>query len=106
MDVRRLAIALALTLTSFTLTWLTPASAAESPRCLSRDQQRTAIAEGKAVSLATALKTLRHRVPGEVIGARLCQEPGRMVYKLTVLARDGKVKRATIDAANGTLVER
>jgi uncharacterized membrane protein YkoI len=88
----------------FAVVWMTPAQAAEAARCLSRDQQRAAIAEGKAVPLASALQTLRRKVPGELVRARLCQEGDRMVYKLILLARDGKVKRAVIDAANGALV--
>jgi uncharacterized membrane protein YkoI len=88
----------------FAVAWLTPALAAESSRCLSRDQQRAAIVEGKAVPLASALQTLRRKAPGELVRARLCHEGDRMVYKLILLARDGKVKRAVIDAANGTLV--
>jgi hypothetical protein len=39
---------------------------------------------------------------GEVVGARLCrQEPKGLVYVLTVLARNGKVTQARIDAADG-----
>ena len=86
------------------IVWQTPARAAEASRCLSREQQRAVIAEGKAVPLAKALQTARRKAPGELVRARLCQEADRMVYKLTLLSRDGKVKRATIDAANGTLV--
>jgi uncharacterized membrane protein YkoI len=95
----RLAAAVGLALVS-----LAPAQAAEPARCLSGEQQRAAIAEGTAVPLAAALQTARRKMPGELVRARLCHEPGRMVYKLTLLARDGKVRRATIDAASGTLV--
>jgi uncharacterized membrane protein YkoI len=82
-----------------------PAAADDEVRCLSRDQQRAAIADGRAVPLASALRTQRRRVPGEVVRARLCQEGERLIYRLTVLARDGKVKRTTVDAASGALVD-
>lgn len=83
---------------------LTPASAAPRLHCLSRNEQRAAIADGRAVSLATARRNLRRRIPGELVRARLCQEGGRLVYQLTVLPRDGKVKHVTIEAKNGTVV--
>jgi uncharacterized membrane protein YkoI len=83
---------------------LSPASAEEQRRCLNKEEQRNAIAERRAVPLAAALRTLRRRVPGEVIRARLCQDQDRLIYLLTVLSRDGKVKRATVDAANGAVV--
>ena len=53
--------------------------------------------------LATVIHTL-HRAPKDVIKAQLCQEPDHLVYKLTLLGRDGKVKRATVDAINGSVV--
>ncbi len=87
------------------------AVAANEPRlsCLSRAEQRAAIASGQAVRLATAIRavrgTLRGRGPREVVQARLCRGPNGLVYMLTVLARDGKVTRATVDAGNGRLVE-
>jgi hypothetical protein len=77
--------------------------AAESPHCLSGEEQRAAIANGKAVSYASVIRTL-HRAPKEVIAARLCQEPDRLIYMLTLLGRDGKVRHATIDAENGAVV--
>jgi hypothetical protein len=77
--------------------------AAESLHCLTGDEQRAAIANGKTVPLATVIHVLR-RAPKDVIKAQLCQEPERLVYMLTLLGRDGKVKRAIVDATNGAVV--
>lgn len=73
-------------------------------RCLTRDQQRSAIAERRAVPLAAARKSVRSRVPGEMVRARLCQEPERLIYMLTVLPRDGKVRHVIVDAKSGAVV--
>jgi uncharacterized membrane protein YkoI len=83
---------------------LAPAAADDALRCLSRNEQRAAIADGRAVPLASARHTLRLKMPGELVKARLCQQPDRLIYLLTVLARDGKVRRVTVDAANGTVI--
>jgi hypothetical protein len=77
--------------------------AAEQLHCLTGDEQRAAIANGKTVPLATVIHTL-HRAPKDVIKAQLCQEPERLIYVLTLLGRDGKVKRAIVDATNGAVV--
>ena len=81
-----------------------PAAAQEQPRCLSRAEQRAAIAAGEAIPLATARQMLRQRMGGELVRARLCHESGRLIYRLTVLARDGKVRQVSIDATNGTVI--
>jgi hypothetical protein len=77
--------------------------AAESLHCLTGDEQRAAIANGKTMPLAAVIHTL-HRAPKDVVKAQLCQEPDRLIYKLTLLGRDGKVKRSTVDATNGAVV--
>jgi hypothetical protein len=77
--------------------------AAEPGHCLSSDEQRAAIAGGKAVPLGSVIHAL-HRAPREVVRARLCQEPDRLIYQLTLLGRDGKVKVATVDATSGAVV--
>jgi len=77
--------------------------AAEPLHCLTGDEQRAAIAAGKTMPLATVIHTL-HRAPKDVIKAQLCQEPDRLTYKLTLLGRDGKVRRASVDATNGAVV--
>ena len=81
----------------------TPALAAEPTHCLSGDEQRAAIVNGKTVPIATVIHSL-HRAPKDVIKAQLCQEPDRLIYKLTLLGRDGKVKRETVDATSGAVV--
>jgi hypothetical protein len=85
------------------LTLRTSAVAAEQLHCLTGDEQRTSIANGKTVPLATVIHSL-HRAPKDVIKAQLCQEPDRLIYKLTLLGRDGKVKRAIVDATSGAVV--
>lgn len=81
-----------------------PAMAQERPRCLTRAEQRAAIVAGEAIPLAAVRRMLRQRTVGELVRARLCQESGRLIYLLTVLARDGKVRRVTVDATNGTVI--
>ena len=104
MLVLRLAL-IALMLVLFApLSVVLPADAEPRTRCLTRDQQRTALTERRAVPLSAAQKAARARVPGEIVRARLCQEQERLIYLLTVLPRDGKVRRVTVDAKNGAVV--
>ena len=80
-----------------------PRAGLAAEHCLTGDEQRAAIANSKAVPLATAIHAL-HRAPKDVVKAQLCQEPERLIYMLTLLGRDGKVKRAIVDATNGAVV--
>jgi hypothetical protein len=83
-----------------------PASAAPRLHCLSRNEQRAAIASGAVVTLARARRSLRQRgIKGELVRARLCRTTHHhLIYLLTLLPRDGRVRRATINAATGKLV--
>ena len=85
------------------------ASADEQHACLSKAEQRAAIANGQAVTLADAIRSARGSVRGhgarEVVKARLCREPNGLVYVLTVLARNGKVTHTTVDATSGKVVD-
>jgi uncharacterized membrane protein YkoI len=88
-----------------------PATAAERTErsCLSKAEQRAAISNGQAVTLAAAIRSVRGSVRGrgarEVVRARLCREGDSLVYVLTVLARDGKVTHTTVDATSGKVVD-
>ena len=71
---------------------------------MSRNEQREAITDGKAVPLAAARRAARLKIPGELVRARLCHKAERLIYLLTVLARDGKVAHVTVDARNGAVI--
>jgi uncharacterized membrane protein YkoI len=77
------------------------AGAADRKACLTVEQRRAAIAARKAVPLTRAMRTVKARIHGDVVNARLCEREKGLVYVLTVLARDGKVTQATVDAADG-----
>src|ERR1041385_2600434 len=77
------------------------AAAAERKSCLSPDERRAVIAAHKAIPLTHAMHVVKSRLRGDVVKARLCRQELRLVYVLTVLARDGKVTQARVDAGDG-----
>ena len=84
---------------------LAPARAAElAHACLDQKERRAEVESGHVVRLATALRAVRSKMPGTLVRARLCHGNDGLVYVLTVLARDGKVARLTVDAVKGGLV--
>ncbi|HEU5018077.1 MAG TPA: hypothetical protein VFT69_08900 [Pseudolabrys sp.] len=86
-----------------------PAAAADPlhRHCLSKAEQRAAVASHKAISLGRAIRSAhKHGRRGETLRARLCRRGGRLAYVLTLLARNGKVLRVTVDAANGAVLGR
>jgi hypothetical protein len=91
-----------------------PGQGTANPSCLTPAQRRELVASRKVIPLAMALRAVpglaearatRGRSRGDIINARLCRGPNGLVYRLTVLARDGKVAHVTVDAASGKLVE-
>jgi len=77
---------------------------ADQAACLTRSEQRAAVASHQAIPLAQALKTRTRVRNGDVVRARLCRESDKLVYVLTLLGRSGKVVTATVDAATGAPV--
>lgn len=88
---------------AFLLGLAQPALADEAVSCLGKAQRQAVIASGQVVPLTTAMATLSGRA-GEVVRVRLCESPKGYVYLLTLLARDGKVSRVTVDAKNGVVL--
>lgn len=79
-------------------------AASHRGNCLSKAEQRAAVAAHHAISLADAIHSLRaHGKRAEVVRARLCRRGDKLVYVLTLLARSGKVIRANVDASSGEL---
>ena len=81
------------------------ADAAEGKICLSQEERRSALSAHKAVPLSHAMHVVKARIGGEVVKARLCRQERGLVYVLTVLAQDGKVTQARVDAADGQWLE-
>jgi uncharacterized membrane protein YkoI len=80
--------------------------APDQQTCLSREEQRAAVRGGQAVPLAVAIRTVRgHTRARQVVRAQLCREAKGLVYVLTVLARDGKVTHARVEASTGGLID-
>jgi uncharacterized membrane protein YkoI len=77
---------------------------AQATQCLTPAQRRSVAASGKVVPLAKAIRAARARKI-DVVDAKLCKGPKGLVYLLTLLAQDGKVTRATVDAASGQLTD-
>jgi uncharacterized membrane protein YkoI len=73
--------------------------------CLNKAEQRAALTGHQAVSLGKAIASARRHRKVEVLRARLCHRGDGLVYELTLLAHNGKVTRATVDAANGELIK-
>jgi hypothetical protein len=111
MNAARIAARFAVGLAAMTVS-LGPLSAAAADRhpraCLTKAEQRAAVAAHRAIPLGQVRNNLnlgnRKGMRGDVIGARLCTGPHGLVYVLTVLARNGKVSRVTVDAATGAVV--
>jgi len=76
-------------------------ASAERRACLSPEERQAVMAARKAVPLARAIRVVKAKIGGEVLKARLCRQERGLVYVLTVLARDGKVTQARVDAADG-----
>jgi hypothetical protein len=73
--------------------------------CLTKAEQRAAVASHEAIPLAEAVKILRARGKrAELVRARLCRRDEHLVYMLTLLAHNGKVIRTSVDAGNGELL--
>ena len=90
--------------------FVAPAFAADPPpdrACLNKLEQRAAVAAHRAIALADAIRILRERGKrSDMVRAQLCQRDGRLVYVLTMLARNGTVTSAAVDATNGELINR
>ena len=73
--------------------------------CLSKSEQRAAVASKAAMSLGDAIKSLRaHGRRAEVVRARLCRRDEKLVYVLTLLGRSGRVREVNVDALSGELI--
>ena len=69
--------------------------------CLSSQEIRDAVAEGKVIQPAEASRNARHAAPGEVLRISLCRQGEEYVYLVTTMKRDGRVARVTLEGQSG-----
>ncbi len=65
--------------------------------CLRSDHAVEAVREGRARPLAE----IRRGLEGDLLRAELCRSHDGLVYSITVLDRNGRVRRLEVDAVKG-----
>lgn len=73
--------------------------------CLSSEQMREAVFAGHAVPANAATRAAREVSAGDVVRVRLCHHEERLVYRVTMLQRDGRVGHVTIDGTSGKVAD-
>jgi uncharacterized membrane protein YkoI len=81
-----------------------PTTHARAEQCLSPEETRQAIAEGRAQHLAAIKPVARKAARGDIVRSKLCSSKQGLVYNLTVLSRQGTVKLVKIHAQKGTIL--
>jgi uncharacterized membrane protein YkoI len=72
--------------------------------CLSQGEMREAVAAGQAISAVDATRAAQGAHAGaEVTRVDLCRAGGGLVYRITLLQRDGRVVQVNVDARSGAL---
>jgi uncharacterized membrane protein YkoI len=79
-----------------------PAGATDMPPCLSAGETQEVVAGNRVVAPASAVASARRAVPGgDVLRAALCRRAEHLIYRITVLRKDGRLVQVTIDAPSG-----
>jgi len=74
--------------------------------CLTAPEVRELVDKAKVVPAARAIQAARTARPGEVVKVRLCKQDGSLLYLVTMLAKDGKIRILEVDGRSGNLIER
>ncbi|CAD5300245.1 conserved hypothetical protein [Bosea sp. 62] len=94
-----------LALVTATASPVEPVDAAPPIACLSAQETREAVSDGKVMQPAVASRHAREAAPGEVLRIRLCRQGDEFVYVVTTMKRDGRVARVTLDGASGKVAD-
>lgn len=69
------------------------------------DDAREAVASGRAMPLSAILPIALRAEPGEVLEVELEEDDGRLEYEIEILTRNGRVRKVTLDARTGAILE-
>lgn len=78
-----------------------PARAGESDQ----DRAREALRRGEAAPLATILPAVEAELGARVIEVELERDDSRLIYELELIAPDGRILEAEVDARTGAVIE-
>lgn len=82
-----------------------PAACGEPRPRHDHEQARAALTRGEVVPLRRVLETVERQTPGDILKIELLPTPsGGLIYKLKVLARDGRVVKHCLDARSGAIL--
>lgn len=81
----------------------TPAAAGGERLCLSREESRERIHAERLAEPFGVVRSTAGAMHAEALGAKLCRTNGNLVYEISLLDKNGRVVRATVDAATGRL---
>ncbi len=79
-------------------------SASAQQACFSAEDTRAHVVKLGLVPLHDIVRSARGGSSLDLISARLCETNGNMVYMITLLERDGRVMRMTVDARTGNVI--
>ena len=76
------------------------------PACLPSHEVRGLVERGEVIPVHKAMQMARSRFGGEIVKARLCPEPDRLIYLLTLLDKNSHINLVAMDARTGQLIVR
>lgn len=77
---------------------------AQASTCFSAGETREHVKRHGLITLNDVVRSARSDGQADLISARLCETAGNLVYMIAMLGRDGKVKRLTVDARTGDVI--
>ncbi len=69
------------------------------------DRAREALRRGEAAPLAEILPAVEARLGARVIEVELERDKGRLIYEFELIAPDGRILEAEVDARTGAIIE-
>lgn len=72
----------------------------------SQDRARDALARGDILPLSRILDVVKREAGGRVINVELDRDDGRFIYEVETITSEGRMLELSIDAANGTILDR
>jgi hypothetical protein len=70
-----------------------------------QSKARDAVKEGRAAPLSDVLRVIKAKYKGDVVGAKLRGDAGRLTYRIKMLCDDGKLRVIDADAKTKRIIK-